>query len=54
MAWPMPRAFRAVVPCMPGKMRGSLTWDQGTERARHAALTLATHMPVYFAPQIAS
>ena len=34
---------------MPGKIRGSLTWDQGTEMARHAALTLATHMPVYFA-----
>jgi len=34
---------------MPDKMRGSLTWDQGTEMARHAALTLATSMPVYFA-----
>jgi len=34
---------------MPGKMRGSLTWDQGTEMARHAALTLATDMPVCFA-----
>ena len=34
---------------MPGKVRGSLTWDQGTEMARHAALTLATHMPVCFA-----
>jgi IS30 family transposase len=34
---------------MPDKMRGSLTWDQGTEMARHAALTLATDLPVYFA-----
>ncbi|MHB1739070.1 MAG: IS30 family transposase [Actinomycetes bacterium] len=34
---------------MPEKMRGSLTWDQGTEMARHGALTLATDMPVYFA-----
>jgi IS30 family transposase len=34
---------------MPGKMRGSLTRDQGTEMARHAALTLATDMPVCFA-----
>jgi transposase InsO family protein len=34
---------------MPAKMRGSLTWDQGTEMARHAALTLATDMPACFA-----
>ncbi len=37
------------VKAMPEKLRGSLTWDQGTEMARHAALTLATDMPVYFA-----
>jgi IS30 family transposase len=37
------------VNAMPDKLRGSLTWDQGTEMARHAALTLATDMPVYFA-----
>jgi IS30 family transposase len=34
---------------LPAMMRKSLTWDQGTEMARHAALTLATQMPVYFA-----
>ena len=34
---------------LPAMMRRSLTWDQGTEMARHAAYTLATHMPVYFA-----
>lgn len=34
---------------LPSLMRGSLTWDQGTEMARHAQLTLATDLPVYFA-----
>lgn len=34
---------------MPERIRGSLTWDQGTEMARHAALTVATDLPVYFA-----
>jgi len=34
---------------MPGLVRRSLTWDQGTEMARHAALTLATELPVFFA-----
>ncbi len=34
---------------LPAHLRGSLTWDQGTEMARHAALTLATDLPVYCA-----
>jgi len=34
---------------LPGWMRKSLTWDQGSEMARHAALTLAADLPVYFA-----
>ena len=29
--------------------RKSLTWDQGSKMARHAALTLATNLPVLFA-----
>jgi len=37
------------VHALPTQVRGCLTWDQGTEMARHAALTLATDLPVYFA-----
>jgi hypothetical protein len=34
---------------LPAMMRTSLTWDQGSETAKHAALTLVTQMPVFFA-----
>ncbi|HEX9352358.1 MAG TPA: IS30 family transposase, partial [Streptosporangiaceae bacterium] len=34
---------------MPANLRKSITWDQGTEMAEHAALTLAADLPVYFA-----
>ena len=34
---------------LPDLMRESLTWDQGTKMAWHAALTMATDLPVYFA-----
>lgn len=34
---------------LPELMAGSITWDQGSEMAEHAKLTVATDMPVYFA-----
>jgi IS30 family transposase len=40
--------FDAVIG-LPQQMRKSLTWDQGSEMARHAALTVAADLPVYFA-----
>jgi IS30 family transposase len=42
-------AVFAAVKDLPGQMRKSLTWDQGTEMAQHAALTLDADLPVYFA-----
>lgn len=36
------------VTTLPDVMKGTLTWDQGSQMARHAALTMATDMPVYF------
>ncbi len=36
------------VSTLPGHLRGSLTWDQGCEMARHREFSMATDMAVYF------
>jgi IS30 family transposase len=33
---------------MPEQLRRSLTWDRGTEMARHAQITMVTDMAIYF------
>lgn len=38
----------ATISNIPGPLRGSLTWDQGTEMARHREVTLATNMAIFF------
>ncbi len=34
---------------LPKFMRAGLTWDQGAEMARHASVTVAADLPIYFA-----
>jgi transposase, IS30 family len=41
-------AIVAAVQDLPAALRRSLTWDQGVELARHAEITAATDLPVYF------
>lgn len=33
---------------LPAQLRGSLTWDQGSEMAAHAKFSIATNIPVFF------
>jgi IS30 family transposase len=42
------RALTNVMSTLPEVMKGSLTWDQGSEMAQHKSFTMATNMPVYF------
>ncbi|MFD4428665.1 IS30 family transposase [Nocardia sp. NPDC058497] len=41
-------ALIATISTLPGHLRGSLTWDQGCEMARHKQFSMATDMAVYF------
>ncbi|MFB7867581.1 IS30 family transposase [Streptomyces sp. NPDC056069] len=41
-------ALTDTVQTLPAHLRRSLTWDQGSEMARHHEVTLATALPVYF------
>ena len=41
-------ALVASIATLPAQLRRSLTWDQGTEMARHLEFTVATDIPVFF------
>jgi len=41
-------AMLDTITTLPAHLRRTLTWDQGTEMARHAEITLATEMDIYF------
>ncbi|HET9518875.1 MAG TPA: IS30 family transposase [Actinoplanes sp.] len=41
-------ALTAAVAALPTRLQESLTWDQGSEMARHHEFTIATGVPVYF------
>jgi IS30 family transposase len=38
----------ATIPTLPAALRRSLTWDQGLEMRRHAEITIAADLPIYF------
>jgi transposase, IS30 family len=42
-------AIAARITTLPAQLTRSLTWDQGKEMSSHAAFTIATGIPVYFA-----
>ena len=41
-------ALVAKIATLPEQLRGSLTWDQGSEMANHVEITKATDLDVYF------
>ncbi len=41
-------AITAKIGTLPAALRRSLTWDQGIELARHAEITIAADLPIYF------
>ena len=41
-------AMKAAIATLPAKLARSITWDQGSEMARHREFSVATGIPIYF------
>jgi len=41
-------AMRKAIATLPHELMRSITWDQGSEMAKHLEFTLATNIPIYF------
>ncbi|WP_231914635.1 IS30 family transposase [Corynebacterium renale] len=47
-AFEVEQALKSAIGRLPDHLKGSLTWDQGSEMACHKSFSIATNCPVYF------
>jgi transposase, IS30 family len=47
-AWTVKEAMKQAITTLPSQLVKTITWDQGSEMARHLEFTVETDIPVYF------